>query len=127
MLLLEYPALQAGLGKLLGLWPDIRRIMQLQYLRFVQVFSEFPFQTNTVRWGHVSAASPILVGQYLYFPVMNGTVYVIDTLAPEFSEKALVALNDLGPSGNTWTLSSLSYAHNKLYARTLKELICIED
>ncbi len=78
-------------------------------------------------WGHVSAASPILVGQYLYFPIMNGTVYVIDTQAAEFSEKALVALNDLGPAGTTWTLSSLSYVDSHLYARTLKEVFCIGD
>ena len=30
-------------------------------------------------WGHVSAASPLLVGHLLYFPVLSGTVYVIDT------------------------------------------------
>ncbi len=76
-------------------------------------------------WGHVCAASPILVGQYLYFPVLTGTVYVIDTKATEFSEKAIVAINDLGPAGETWTLSSFSYADKKLYMRTLKEVICI--
>jgi len=78
-------------------------------------------------WGHISAASPILVGQYLYFPVMSGTVYVIDTQAPDFSEKALVAINDLGPAGKTWTLTSLTYANNNLYTRTLKEVICIGE
>ncbi len=78
-------------------------------------------------WGHNSAASPILVGRYLYFPVMSGTVYVIDTEALEFSEKAIVALNDLGPTGSTWTLSGLSYAEGKLYARTIKEVICIQE
>lgn len=76
-------------------------------------------------WGHVSAASPSLVGQYLYFPVMTGTVYVIDTKAPELSEKALVAINDLGPAGETWSLSSFSYADERLFVRTLKEVICI--
>ncbi|MGJ8724473.1 MAG: hypothetical protein ACSHYB_07945 [Roseibacillus sp.] len=78
-------------------------------------------------WGHVSAASPILVGQYLYFPLMSGTVYVIDTQAPEFSEKALIAINDLGPTGKTWTLSSLTYANHHLYTRTLTEVICIGE
>lgn len=76
-------------------------------------------------WGHVSAASPILVGRYLYFPVMSGTVYVIDTQVSEFSEEALVAINDLGPAGKTWTLSSFTYANKKLYTRTSKEIICI--
>lgn len=76
-------------------------------------------------WGHVSAASPILVGQYLYFPMMSSTVYVIDTQAPDFSPKALVAINDLGPAGKTWTLSSFTYANQNLYIRTAKEVICI--
>ncbi|GAB5558982.1 MAG: hypothetical protein SynsKO_06290 [Synoicihabitans sp.] len=78
-------------------------------------------------WGHVSAASPILVGHHLYFPVMSGTVYVIDTRATEFSHQALVAINDLGPAGPTWTLSSLTYADQRLYARTLQEVICIAE
>ncbi|MDQ8179552.1 PQQ-binding-like beta-propeller repeat protein [Pelagicoccus sp. SDUM812005] len=77
-------------------------------------------------WGHVSAASPILVGRYLYFPMMSGTVYVIDTQAPNFNANAIVAINDLGPAGETWSLSSLSYASGRLYARTLKEVVCIE-
>ena len=33
--------------------------------------------------------------------------------------------NDLGPSGETWTLNSISYADGRLYHRTSKELICI--
>lgn len=78
-------------------------------------------------WGHVSAASPILVGHHLYFPVLSGTVYVIDTEAPEFSSEALVAINDLGAAGETWTLSSLAYADQKLYTRTLTEVMCIEE
>lgn len=76
-------------------------------------------------WGHVSAASPIVVGDYLYIPTMIGMVYVlrwnVDTLTPE----ALVSISDLGPATQTWTLSSLAYDKGRLYARTLKELICI--
>jgi hypothetical protein len=78
-------------------------------------------------WGHVSAASPIVVGDYLYMPTMVGMVYVIRWNAPEFDESALVSVSDLGPAGNTWTLSSLSCVDGKLYARTLKELICIGE
>ena len=78
-------------------------------------------------WGHVSAASPILVAHHLYFPVLSATVYVIDTHAPEFSAEALVAINDLGPAGETWTLSSLTYADHKLYTHTLTEVICIGE
>lgn len=76
-------------------------------------------------WGHVSAASPILVGRHLFFPVMNGTVYVIDALAETLDEKALVAVNDLGPAGETWTLASFSYARGRLWMHTMKEVLCI--
>jgi hypothetical protein len=40
-------------------------------------------------------------------------------------ESAIVAINDLGPSGETWTLNSISYANSRLYHRTAKELISI--
>ncbi|MCA9071762.1 MAG: PQQ-binding-like beta-propeller repeat protein, partial [Planctomycetaceae bacterium] len=78
-------------------------------------------------WGHVSAASPIVVGDYLYMPTMVGVVYVIRWNAPQLDESALVSISDLGPAGKTWTLSSLAYSDGNLYARTLKELICIGE
>ena len=76
-------------------------------------------------WGHVSAASPILAGRYLYFPVMTGTVYVIDAHAEQFDGDALVAINDLGPAGQTWTLSSFSCSEHSLYIRTMKHVFRI--
>ena len=78
-------------------------------------------------WGHVSAASPILVGRHLYFPVMTGTVYVIDAFAPHLDAAALINVCDLGEAGQTWTLSSLSYADGVLFTRTLKEAIAIRQ
>ncbi len=76
-------------------------------------------------WGHVSAASPIVIGDYLYAPTMIGTVYVVRWNAETLDESALVSISDLGPAGKTWSLSSLAYSDGRLYARTLKELICI--
>lgn len=78
-------------------------------------------------WGHVSAASPIVVGDYLYMPTMLGMVYVIRWDADNLDETALISISDLGPAQKTWSLSSLAYADGKLYARTLKELICIQQ
>ncbi len=77
-------------------------------------------------WGHISSSSPIRVGPYLYWPAVTGTTYVIDTRAKELNPDALVAVNDLGPGGETWTLASLSYANGCLYAHTMREVICIE-
>jgi len=76
-------------------------------------------------WGHVSAASPTAIGDLIYLPTMAGTVYVLKWNAPVLDEKALVSISDLGPAGEAWSLSSLSFANGRIYARTLKELICI--
>ena len=76
-------------------------------------------------WGHVSAASPIVVGDYLYMPTMLGTVYVLKWNAEHLDETALQSISDLGPAGQTWSLSSLSFDKGRLFARTMKELVCI--
>jgi len=76
-------------------------------------------------WGHVSAASPIVIGSRIYFPTMLGMVYVLDTRAEAWDGKALLAINDMGPATQTWSLASLSVAHGRIYHRTMKEVICI--
>ncbi|MEO0508532.1 MAG: PQQ-binding-like beta-propeller repeat protein [Verrucomicrobiota bacterium] len=69
--------------------------------------------------------TPTLVNNYLFFTNAIGIVYVIDTEAETFDQRALVAVNDLGQRGQTWTVNSLSYANGNIYHRTLKEVICI--
>jgi hypothetical protein len=71
-------------------------------------------------WG-----SPVALGSKIYFTTMLGITYVVDTKAKVFDEHALLAINDLGPSGETWTLNSISYSAGRIYHRTAKELICI--
>jgi hypothetical protein len=78
-------------------------------------------------WGHVSAASPIVVGDKIYIPTMIGMVYVLKWNAEELDETAVMSISDLGPATETWSLSNLSFANGKLYARTLKELICFGE
>ncbi len=60
---------------------------------------------------------------------MLGIIYVIDTKAPVLDAKALSAVNDLGPLGDTlspWSLSGPSLADGVLYHRSAKELVAIE-
>jgi len=76
-------------------------------------------------WGHVSAASPIVIGSRIYFPTMLGIAYVLETDVRDWNEKALLAINDMGPATQTWSLASLSVAHGRVYHRTMKEVICI--
>ena len=53
-------------------------------------------------------------------------VYVIDPTSKNLDASSIAGLSDLGLAGQTWSLSSLSFSDGKLYARTLKELICFE-
>lgn len=76
-------------------------------------------------WGHIASQLPTAVGRHLYVPLMNGAVFVIDWNAPKLDENALISINDLGPAGEAWNRASLSYSNGRLYAHTIKEIICI--
>ena len=78
-------------------------------------------------FGHISAATPIVVNDHIYFSTVLGTVYVIDATAKRFDENSLVAVNDLGLPGKTWTLAPMTAANGYLYQRTSREIICIGD
>lgn len=69
--------------------------------------------------------SPVALNGKIYLSTMLGITYAIDGRAPVLDEKALLAVNDLGPSGQTWSLNSLSYQNGRLFNRTSKEVICI--
>ena len=76
-------------------------------------------------WGHIASPTPSIAGEFLYIPVMNGTVYVIRWNAESLDENAIVAINDLGPVGRSWTRASISFSDGNAYAHTIQELICI--
>ena len=76
-------------------------------------------------WGHHAAAIPTAVDSTLYIPILNGTVYVIDAEAEQLDLSAILAINDLGPAGKTYTRSSLTFANGRIYARTIRSLICL--
>lgn len=71
-------------------------------------------------WG-----SPIAVGGTIYSTTTLGITYALAAGAAVLDEHALLAVNDLGPSGNTWTLNTPSAADGRLYHRTLREVVCI--
>jgi len=78
-------------------------------------------------WGHIASALPSVAGENLYVPVMNGTVYVIRWNARKLTEQAIVAINDLGPAGQSFNRAGISFAHGRAYAHTIRELICISE
>jgi hypothetical protein len=69
--------------------------------------------------------TPTAVGDVVYMTSMVGVIYVLDAKATVFDEHALLAVADLGPLGETWSLNSLSYSRGKLYERTSDSVICI--
>lgn len=78
-------------------------------------------------FGHISAATPVVLNDHIYFTTVLGTVYVIDATAETFDERSLISVNDLGAPGKTWTLSPFTTANGRLYQRTSREIICIGD
>ncbi|GAA4237629.1 hypothetical protein GCM10022291_24950 [Postechiella marina] len=69
--------------------------------------------------------SPTMINNYIYFTNAIGLVYVVDANAKTFDASAIVAVNDLGKKGETWSVNSLSFANGHIYHRTMKEIICI--
>lgn len=76
-------------------------------------------------WGHLYLPAPIAVNGKVYFVTMLGTVYVLNAGAKEFDGKALLWVGDLGPAVKTWTMAPITYGKGRLYARTLREIVCI--
>ncbi len=74
-------------------------------------------------WGYLG--SPTAVGGKVFFTTMLGITYVIDGRATVLDERALLAVNDLGPVGRTWSLNSIAFAGGRIYHRSMKEAVCI--
>ena len=71
--------------------------------------------------------NPIVVNDTIYFTIMSGLCYCLNTKAKNWDSSALINLNDLGPFRKTWSVNTPSFANGKLYHRTLKELISISN
>lgn len=76
-------------------------------------------------WYWCFLGNPTVVDGKIFWTNMLGNTYVIDGRAKVLDEKALLAVNDLGPVGETWSVNSISYAGGKLYHRSMKEVVCI--
>lgn len=70
-------------------------------------------------------ASPILLGNQLYFGTTLGITYVIDAAAPVLDEHAILGIGDLGTLGQTWSLAGPSFADGVLYHHSSKQVVAI--
>lgn len=70
-------------------------------------------------------APPICLGGRLYWTLMNGVTYVIDSRVKVLDERAILSVNDLGKPGDAWCLAAPGFDGKHLYYRTMRELIRI--
>jgi hypothetical protein len=70
-------------------------------------------------------ASPIALGNKIYFGTTLGITYVIDAGAAVLDERAILGIGDLGPLGQTWSLAGPSYSDGVLYHHSSKEVVAI--
>ncbi len=91
--------------------------------RGLEVATDKRSQEDGWWWGYLG--SPTAVGGKIFFTTMLGITYVIDGRAAVLDEKALLGVNDLGPTGQTWSLNSVSYAGGRIYHRSMKEVVCV--
>ena len=78
-------------------------------------------------WGHICAPIPTAMGNRLVMPLMSGNVFVLQADAVTLDEHAVLAMNDLGPLGETFTRASITPDGDRWYAHTIRELIAIEQ
>ncbi len=52
---------------------------------------------------------------------------MIDWNADSLDRKAVVDINDLGPVGESYHRASIAIADGRLFAHTIRELICIKE
>ncbi len=69
--------------------------------------------------------TPVVLGDRLYMSAMLGVTYVFYAMAARLDDRALLAVGDLGPLGETWSLSGPSYADGRLYHRSLTQVVAI--
>jgi hypothetical protein len=70
-------------------------------------------------------ATPMVLGNKIYFSVTLGITYVLDASAAVLDEKAILGYGDLGPLGQTFSLAGPSFAGGILYHHSSKEVVAI--
>lgn len=76
-------------------------------------------------WGHTASPIPTAFGENLYVPILCGLVFVIKADAEVLDETAVLAINDLGPLGESFTRASVTTDGKRVYGHTIREVVAI--
>jgi len=70
---------------------------------------------------------PTIINDKIYINALTGLTYVVNVNAEELTEKALLAVNDLGPAGKSWSGNPFSFSDGMIFHRSMKKLYCIQQ
>lgn len=91
---------------------------QVKNSRGLRVMGDERAQANG--WGHTASPIPTAWGQDLVVPLLSGMVFVINSDVEKLNQKAVIAINDLGPLGESFTRASLTTDGKVIFAHTIQ-------
>lgn len=100
------------------------RLNTLHNSRGILVMGDARAQANG--WGHTASPLPTAFGDRLIVPILSGMVFVIQSDADVLDENAVLAINDLGPLGQSFTRASLTTDGNRIFAHTIRGVLAFE-
>ncbi len=77
-------------------------------------------------WGHTASPLPTAFGNQLIVPILSGMVFVIQADASVLDQNALLAINDLGILGQSFTRASLTTDGKRVFAHTIMGVLAFE-
>lgn len=78
-------------------------------------------QGNTRFW-----PEPQIFNNKIYFNSLSGLTYVIDAASENLTEKSILAINDLGKPGTSWSGNPITFSNGLIFHRNIKKLYCIQ-
>ena len=77
-------------------------------------------------WGHTASPLPSAFGNQLIMPILSGMVFVIQADSDALNEGAVLAINDLGVLGESFTRANLTTDGIRVFAHTIHGVIAFE-
>jgi outer membrane protein assembly factor BamB len=100
------------------------RLNDVRNSRGFRVMGDARAQANG--WGHTASPVPTAFGNKLIVPLLSGMVFVIQADASELDENSVLAINDLGPLGKSFTRASLTTDGKRVFAHTIQGVLAFQ-
>lgn len=101
------------------------RLNEVKNSRGITVMGDARAQANG--WGHTASPLPTAFGNQLVVPLLSGMVFVIQADARTLDEDSVLATNDLGMLGKSFTRANLTTDGKRVFAHTIRGIIAFEN